>query len=117
MDYADILPHSHLSLPSSFSLSFFFLLPPSIPLLSLQEAKASNLMNLELADYQRSMESLEEKLSAMESQLVESQSERRTQQERMEAIRKETGVCVCVCVCACARVRACVRVCASVVLV
>ena len=37
----------------------------------------------------------------MKSQLVESQSERRTQQERMEAIRKETGVCVCVCVCVC----------------
>lgn len=51
----------------------------------------TNVMNLELADYQRSLQTLEEKLAAAEGQLQETREEEKRQVDKMEAMRKENG--------------------------
>ena len=56
-----------------------------------KEAKASTLMDLELADYQRSMRSLEGELSSREDQLQEARRASKTQLEAAQQLRKELG--------------------------
>ena len=51
----------------------------------------TNVMNLELADYQRSLQTLEEKLAAAEGQLQGAREEEKRQMDKMEAMRKENG--------------------------
>ena len=58
-----------------------------------QEAKVTNVMNLELADYQRSLQSLEEKLAAGQRELEQARDEGRKQQDKMDTMRKEIGEC------------------------
>ena len=48
-------------------------------------------MNLELADYQRSLQALEEKLSGAQGELEQARGEGREQQAKMDALRKEIG--------------------------
>ena len=52
----------------------------------------TNVMNLELADYQRSLQSLEEKLTVAHGELEEAREERRRQLEKMDSMRKEIGM-------------------------
>ena len=89
-----------------------------------QEAKASSVMNLELADYQHSLQTLEEKLLGVQRQLDQSRETEKEQQGKMESMRKEMGqwnvhsslvlillsyictmymyiVCMCTCTCTC----------------
>ncbi|CAI8051973.1 GRIP and coiled-coil domain-containing protein 2 [Geodia barretti] len=56
---------------------------------AVKEAKVTNVMNLELADYQRSLQSLEEKLTAAHGELEEAREERRRQLDKMDSMRKE----------------------------
>lgn len=48
-------------------------------------------MNLELADYQRSLQALEERLSASHVELEQAREEGCKQQEKMDTLRKEIG--------------------------
>ena len=48
-------------------------------------------MNLELADYQHSLQALEEKLSGAQGELEQARGEGREQQAKMDALRKEIG--------------------------
>lgn len=53
--------------------------------------KASTLMDLELADYQRSMQSLEGELASREGQLQEARRASQIQLESTQQLRKELG--------------------------
>lgn len=53
--------------------------------------KASTLMDLELADYQRSMQSLEGELTSREGQLQEARRASQIQLETTQQLRKDLG--------------------------
>lgn len=57
-----------------------------------KEAKSSALMNLELEDYQRSMKTLEEQLTARADQLDQCRRENKVHQETVSQLRKELGM-------------------------
>lgn len=56
-----------------------------------KEAKSSNLMSMELEDYQRSIQSLASELSGKTSELEEVHREKRVQHETVQHMRKDTG--------------------------
>lgn len=51
----------------------------------------SSVMNLELADYQRSLQALEEKLATAQGDLEQAKEEGRRQQEKTDTLRRERG--------------------------
>ena len=76
------------------SFSFFLLLllpPPPLSSFSSQEVKASTLMDLELADYQRSMQSLEGELASREDQLQEARRASQIHLDTTQQLKKERG--------------------------
>ena len=56
-----------------------------------KEAKASTLMNLELEDYQRSIESLEGELANRDSQLETARKEGSSREENLQRLMGEIG--------------------------
>ena len=51
----------------------------------------SSVMNLELADYQRSLQTLEEKLTVTQAELEQAKEENKKQLEKMDTLKKEKG--------------------------
>ena len=51
----------------------------------------TNVMNLELADYQRSLQNLKEKLTGTHGELEEAREDGKRQLEKMDSTRKEIG--------------------------
>ena len=56
-----------------------------------KEAKSSNLMSMELEDYQRSIQALEGELASREHTLEEAKKESQVQQETLQRMRNEAG--------------------------
>ena len=58
-----------------------------------KEAKSSNLMSMELEDYQRSIQALEGELASREQTLEEARKDGQVQQETLQRLRSEAGEC------------------------
>ena len=56
-----------------------------------KEAKSSNLMSMELEDYQRSIQSLEAELKGKDQTLEQVQKEGQLQQEVLQNMRRDSG--------------------------
>ena len=56
-----------------------------------KEAKSSNLMSMELEDYQRSIQALEGELALREKRLEQVQNDAQLQQETLQHVRKDVG--------------------------
>ena len=58
-----------------------------------KELKSSAVMNLELEDYQRSMHSLEERLSSKNNELEKARKDGQAQQDSLAQAKKDLGQC------------------------
>ena len=58
-----------------------------------KDLKSSAVMNLELEDYQRSMHSLEERLSSKNNELEKVRKDGQAQQDSLVQVKKELGQC------------------------
>lgn len=67
--------------------------------ISKKEAKQSSMMDLEIADYERQFQSLQDQMAQKDKVISESQTEIRRQEEKVESLQKQLGEHFMWCLC------------------
>ena len=64
-----------------------------------QDTKHQSMMDLEIKDYERTIETMTEQITTRDDQLTSQQQELIHHTQQIEQLHTQIGVCVCVCVC------------------